>query len=262
MSGTAQAAPNTLTIAGMDPSGGAGILADVKTMSALGSYACAVVAALTAQNTQTVSDILPVNPQFVRQQIDTLFADVDIHAVKVGMLGQVGVIETVAERLAHFLPRHVVLDPVMVSKSGDLLLEQKAVGVLRESTSGVAIYVAPSRSLIDQVIEEAKARFDKRLPDEMTIVGKLTNEYRIDVTNSQILGAVPECERRARERESAEKRGGAAASNAPPSPPPPSPTSPSSWVPCPPPGGPASLRHAASPTVLPPGTRLREAVSR
>lgn len=139
-----QTAPNTLTIAGMDPSGGAGILADVKAMSALGSYACAVVAALTAQNTQTVTDISPVNPQFVRQQIDTLFADVEIHAVKIGMLGQAGVIETVADRLAHFLPKHVVLDPVMVSKSGDLLLEQKAVGVLREQLLPQATILTPN----------------------------------------------------------------------------------------------------------------------
>ena len=102
------------------------MLADVKAMSALGTYACAVVAALTAQNTVAVTDISPVNPQFVRQQLDTLFADVEIHAVKIGMLGQTGVIEVTADRLGHFKPRHVVLDPVMVAKSGDLLLEQKS----------------------------------------------------------------------------------------------------------------------------------------
>ena len=75
--------PNTLSIAGVDPSGGAGILADVKTMMALGAYGCAVVAALTAQNTQAVTDILPVAPEFVGRQIDTLFADVRIDAVKI-----------------------------------------------------------------------------------------------------------------------------------------------------------------------------------
>lgn len=135
---------NTLTIAGMDPSGGAGILADVKTMSALGTYACAVVAALTAQNTVSVTDISPVNPQFVRQQIDTLLADVTIHAVKIGMLGQTGVIEVVADRLAHFKLQHVVLDPVMVAKSGDLLLEQKAVGTLREQLLPQATVLTPN----------------------------------------------------------------------------------------------------------------------
>ena len=136
--------PNTLTIAGMDPSGGAGILADIKAMSALGAYGCAVVAALTAQNTQTVTDISPINPQFVRAQIDTLFADVDIHAVKLGMLGQTGIIEVVADRLGHFRPSHLVLDPVMVSKSGSLLLEQKAIGALREQLLPLATLITPN----------------------------------------------------------------------------------------------------------------------
>jgi hydroxymethylpyrimidine/phosphomethylpyrimidine kinase len=139
-----RAIPNTLTIAGMDPSGGAGILADVKAMSALGAYACAVVAALTAQNTQAVTDISPVNPQFVRAQLDTLFADVEIHAVKIGMLGQTGVIEVVADRLGHHKPPHLVLDPVMVAKSGDLLLEQKAVGALREQLLPLATVITPN----------------------------------------------------------------------------------------------------------------------
>ena len=139
-----RAIPNTLTIAGMDPSGGAGILADVKAMSALGAYACAVVAALTAQNTQAVTDISPVNAQFVRAQIDTLFADVEIHAVKIGMLGQTGVIEVVAHRLGHHKPPHLVLDPVMVAKSGDLLLEQKAVGALREQLLPLATIITPN----------------------------------------------------------------------------------------------------------------------
>ena len=141
---SSRAIPNTLTIAGMDPSGGAGILADVKAMSALGAYACAVVAALTAQNTQAVTDISHVNPQFVRAQIDTLFADVEIHAAKIGMLGQTGVIEVVADRLGHHRPAHLVLDPVMVAKSGDLLLEQKAVGALREQLLPLATVITPN----------------------------------------------------------------------------------------------------------------------
>ena len=136
-----RAIPNTLTIAGMDPSGGAGILADIKAMSAPVS---GVVAALTAQNTHAVTDISPVNPQFVRAQIDTLFADIDIHAVKLGMLGQTGIIEVVADRLGHYQPPHLVLDPVMVSKSGDLLLEQKAIGALREQLLPLATLLTPN----------------------------------------------------------------------------------------------------------------------
>ncbi|HBT32929.1 MAG TPA: bifunctional hydroxymethylpyrimidine kinase/phosphomethylpyrimidine kinase, partial [Pusillimonas sp.] len=115
--------PNALSIAGVDPSGGAGVLADVKTMSALGAYGTAVIAALTAQNTRGVTGISPVPPEFVAQQIDTLFSDVRIDAVKIGMLGQQAVTRVVAERLMHWQPAHIVLDPVMIAKSGDPLLE-------------------------------------------------------------------------------------------------------------------------------------------
>src|SRR5690606_20670452 len=125
--------PNVLTIAGIDPSGGAGILADIKAMSALGAYSTAVVAALTAQNTQRVTDIAPVSANFVVSQIDTLFADVRIDAVKIGMLGQQSVTRVVADRMAHWRPKHLVLDPVMIAKSGDALLERSAIDELRES---------------------------------------------------------------------------------------------------------------------------------
>ncbi|MFW7342206.1 bifunctional hydroxymethylpyrimidine kinase/phosphomethylpyrimidine kinase [Pollutimonas sp. H1-120] len=136
--------PNTLTIAGVDPSGGAGILADIKTMSALGAYGTAVIAALTAQNTQAVTGISPIPPAFVVEQIDTLFADVRIDAVKIGMLGQQAVTRVVAERLAHWKPAHLVLDPVMVAKSGDHLLERSAVDELRESLLPLATLLTPN----------------------------------------------------------------------------------------------------------------------
>ncbi len=136
--------PNTLSIAGVDPSGGAGVLADVKTMSALGAYGMAVVAALTAQNTQAVTRIAALAPDFVAAQIDTLFADIRIDAVKIGMLGQAGVTRAVAERLAHWKPPHVVLDPVMVAKSGDHLLEQQAVAALREELIPLATIITPN----------------------------------------------------------------------------------------------------------------------
>lgn len=136
--------PNTLTIAGVDPSGGAGILADIKTMSALGAYGTAVIAALTAQNTHAVTGICPVPPDFVQAQIDTLFADVRIDAVKIGMLGQQLVTRIVAERLAYWKPAHLVLDPVMVAKSGDHLLEKTAVNELRESLLPLATILTPN----------------------------------------------------------------------------------------------------------------------
>lgn len=146
--------PNALTIAGVDPSGGAGILADVKAMSALGAYGCAVIAALTAQNTQGVTGISPVPPAFVGQQIDTLFADVRIDAVKIGMLGQQPVIQVVAEKLARWTPAHVVLDPVMVAKSGDLLLERDAVGAMREALLPQATLLTPNLPEAGVLLEE------------------------------------------------------------------------------------------------------------
>lgn len=136
--------PNTLSIAGVDPSGGAGVLADVKTMSALGAYGMAVIAALTAQNTRAVTGISPVPPEFVAAQIDTLFADVRVNAVKIGMLGQAGVTRVVADRLEYWKPAHLVLDPVMVAKSGDHLLERQAVVALREGLIPLATVITPN----------------------------------------------------------------------------------------------------------------------
>lgn len=141
---TAPSPPKVVSIAGIDPSGGAGVLADVKAISALGAYACGVVAALTAQNTRAVTGIWPVPPEFVAQQIDTLFADVAIDAVKVGMLGEAAVIERVAERLAHWRPRHRVIDPVMVAKSGDALLAASAVEALRSHLLPLATVITPN----------------------------------------------------------------------------------------------------------------------
>jgi hydroxymethylpyrimidine/phosphomethylpyrimidine kinase len=136
--------PNILSIAGVDPSGGAGVLADVKTISALRAYACAVVAALTAQNTRAVTGVLGIPPAFVREQIDTLFGDVRIDAVKIGMVGGAPVIRAVADGLAHWKPAHVVLDPVMVAKSGDALLESAAVGALIEALVPLATVLTPN----------------------------------------------------------------------------------------------------------------------
>ncbi len=136
--------PNVLTIAGVDPSGGAGVIADIKAISAQGAYACAVVAALTAQNTKGVDAVLTIDPSFVARQLETLYADVRIDALKIGMLGQAAVIEVVADRLARHDTPHRVLDPVMVAKSGDALLEKTAIGALRESLLPLATIITPN----------------------------------------------------------------------------------------------------------------------
>ena len=121
-----------LTIAGSDSSGGAGIQADLKTFSALGAYGASVITALTAQNTRGVSGIFGVDPGFVRAQMDAVFDDLAVDAVKIGMLGTAATIEAVAAGLEHWRPRWIVLDPVMVAKGGDRLLEADAVAALRE----------------------------------------------------------------------------------------------------------------------------------
>jgi len=163
--------PNVLTIAGVDPSGGAGILADIKAMSALGGYACAIVAALTAQNTKRVTHISPVPPDFVAAQMQTLFDDVSIAAAKIGMLGQVPIIRVVAEKLIANPVPHVVLDPVMVAKSGDMLLETDAVGELREALLPVATVITPN-------LPEAGVLVDRRPPDNLREMRKMAEILR------------------------------------------------------------------------------------
>ncbi len=135
---------NVLTVAGVDPSGGAGVLADVKAISAQQAYACAVITALTAQNTQAVRAVEPVSAAFVRAQMDALFEDVALAAVKIGMLGESAVVVAVAEGLAGRAPAHVVLDPVMVAKSGDALLRADAVGAMIEALLPLATVVTPN----------------------------------------------------------------------------------------------------------------------
>lgn len=144
--GTENSIPNVVSIAGVDPSGGAGVLADVKAMSACGAYACGVIAALTAQNTQTVTGVMPVPAPFLKEQIDTLFDDVRIDAVKIGMLGTVEQIETVADALVRRKPRFVVLDPVMVAKGGSRLLAADAVDALKERLLPLVTIITPNLS--------------------------------------------------------------------------------------------------------------------
>ena len=136
--------PNVLSIAGVDPSGGAGLLADLKTFSALGAYGTGVVAALTAQNTQGVTGVFPVPAAFITQQIDTLLADVRIDAVKLGMLGNAEVVACVAEAVRRHAVRRLVLDPVMVSTSGHRLLTPDAIDALRRELIPLAEIITPN----------------------------------------------------------------------------------------------------------------------
>src|SRR6201997_345802 len=120
-----------LTIAGSDPSGGAGIEADLKTFSALGVYGTTVITALTAQNTKGVFGIHEVPADFITAQIDAVFADFDPAAVKIGMLGSSAAIEAVSAGLGRYRARNVVLDPVMAASSGEKLLHADSIDALR-----------------------------------------------------------------------------------------------------------------------------------
>ena len=120
-----------VTIAGSDSGGGAGIQADLKTFSALGVYGASVITALTAQNTRGVTGIHDVPPAFIAAQMDAVFSDLAVGAVKIGMLSQPAVIEAVAAGLDRWRQSNVVLDPVMVATSGDRLLTPDAIDVLK-----------------------------------------------------------------------------------------------------------------------------------
>ncbi len=133
-----------VTVAGSDSSGGAGIQADLKTFAALGVYGASVITALTAQNTQGVSAIHNVPSDFIAAQIDTVFSDLDVSAVKIGMLSQAATIETVAKGLDRHRAKNIVLDPVMVATSGDRLLAPEAIDALRNMLVPRAVVVTPN----------------------------------------------------------------------------------------------------------------------
>ena len=126
-----------MTIAGSDSSAGAGIEADLKTFAALGVYGATIVTALTAQNTRGVFAIHEVPADFVTAQIDAVFTDLEVKAVKIGMLGNAPIIEAVAASFDRYRPGNVVLDPVLVASSGETLLREDALSALRDLISRV-----------------------------------------------------------------------------------------------------------------------------
>lgn len=133
-----------LTIAGSDSGGGAGIQADLKTFSALGCFGMSAITALTAQNTSVVTGIFPIPPEFIARQIDAVMDDIGTDAVKIGMLHSPEVIEVVADRLSEWHCQNIVLDPVMVSKSGDKLLMDDAVRSLKNTLIPMATIITPN----------------------------------------------------------------------------------------------------------------------
>jgi hydroxymethylpyrimidine/phosphomethylpyrimidine kinase len=149
--------PVALTIAGSDSSGGAGIQADLKTFAALGVYGASAITALTAQNTSGVSAIHVVPPAFLRAQIDAVFSDLAVGAVKIGMVAELSSIEAIVEALKRWSPKHVVLDPVMVASSGRRLLAADAVYVLRKKLIPLATLLTPNLPEAAALLEEPMA---------------------------------------------------------------------------------------------------------
>ena len=156
--------PVALTIAGSDSSGGAGIQADLKTFAALGVYGASVITALTAQNTTGVSGIHQVPAEFVTAQIDAVFSDLAIGAVKIGMVAQLSSIDAIVEGLKRWSPKHVVLDPVMVATSGDRLLAAEAVEALRRKLIPCAALITPNlpeaAALLDEPVAMSEAAIE------------------------------------------------------------------------------------------------------
>ena len=133
-----------LTIAGSDPSGGAGIQADIKTMTVHGVYAMSAITALTAQNTMGVTGIEEVEPCFLGKQLDCIFSDIYPDAVKIGMLPSSESIKVTAQKLAQYNAKHIVLDPVMVSTSGTPLMKNDAVSVMKDELFHLAELITPN----------------------------------------------------------------------------------------------------------------------
>ena len=157
---------SVLTIAGSDSGGGAGIQADLKTFAAHGLHGLSAIAALTAQNTRGVQAIHVPPPSFLKAQLDSVFTDFDVCAVKIGMLANARIIDTVADALEHYRPKSIVLDPVMVSSSGHTLLETRAIRRLVQRLLPMATIITPN-------IDEAVLLLDHSIDNDEQAEGAL-----------------------------------------------------------------------------------------
>ncbi len=165
----AKATPIVLTIAGSDSGGGAGIQADIKSISANGGYACSVITAITAQNTLGVDDVFAIPAAQVALQLDAVFSDLNIVAVKIGMLADAEIIDVVADKLEQYQPQYVVLDPVMVATSGDSLIVESAVQQLIKRLFPLATVVTPN-------LPEAAKIAASEVPNNNAAMDKLARE--------------------------------------------------------------------------------------
>lgn len=153
--------PIAMTIAGSDSGGGAGIQADLKTFASLGVYGCSAIASLTAQNTQGVQGVLPISPVFVQAQIQSVLSDIQVNAIKTGMLATADIINAVVESLKSYAQIPLVLDPVMVATSGDRLLAEDAIKTLIEN-------LIPRATVLTPNLLEAAALLNKPVAQNIT----------------------------------------------------------------------------------------------
>jgi hydroxymethylpyrimidine/phosphomethylpyrimidine kinase len=162
-----------LTIAGSDSCGGAGIQADLKSFSAQGVYGMSVITAVTAQNTQGVFAVQDLTPEIIGQQIDAIFTDIEVDAVKIGMVSQIASIETISKKLQQYSPKNVVIDPVMISKSGYSLLQPEAKTALIEKLIPLADVLTPNLPEAEAILEEKyQKEFKITNVDEMVLAAK------------------------------------------------------------------------------------------
>ncbi|MGG5840195.1 bifunctional hydroxymethylpyrimidine kinase/phosphomethylpyrimidine kinase, partial [Huaxiibacter chinensis] len=157
---------NALTIAGTDPSGGAGIQADLKTFSALGAYGCSVMTALVAQNTRGVQSVFRIEPDFVTAQLESVLSDVRIDTTKIGMLAETDIVEAVADQLTRYQVQNVVLDTVMLAKSGDPLLSASAVATMRKRLLPRVALITPNLPEAAALLDAPHARNEQEMKEQ------------------------------------------------------------------------------------------------
>lgn len=136
--------PRVLTVAGSDSGGGAGIQADIKTITSLKAFATSVIVALTAQNSTEVLEIVPISPSFIEKQMDAVLSDIGTDSAKTGMLYSSGIIRSVTGKFSEYAVRHIVIDPVMISKSGAVLLREEAIEILKKKLLPIAELITPN----------------------------------------------------------------------------------------------------------------------
>lgn len=161
-----------LTIAGSDCSGGAGIQADIKTITAHNLYAMSAITALTAQNTMGVTGVSDVSPEFLKMQLDAIFEDIYPDAVKIGMVSNIEIIDTIVERLTYHNAKNIVVDPVMVATSGSKLLKKEAVEAVKKKLIPLADIITPNISEAE-VLSGIKIKTSKDMEISAQIISKM-----------------------------------------------------------------------------------------